>query len=322
MATYYKDTATGAIYSIDAQGGMTHITRDQWAKLAKTDPHRVVQNYSFDPASQSALNLMAQTLKSWGLESLAGDLKGLLVQGITSNDTLSLALSQTDAYKQRFSANADRLKNKLPELTPAQYIATEEQYRNLLKSYGLPPGFYDQNSDLSKFIGNDVSPTELESRLKVATDQYMNADAVTRDTWQQYFGLTQGDAVAHMLDPTKYSLTDLTNKATQVGIGSSAQEQGLGVSADRANYLQTRGVTLAQAQQAYANIGSSFGTDQSIATRFGSSIDQNTEENARLLNEGADVNKISQLYSQEQALFKGHAASDANTLAPNLGTTL
>lgn len=271
---------------------------------------------------QSAYDLMSNTLKSWGLATLVPDLKKFIIQGDTNADTLALALSQTDAYKKRFAGNADRIKNGLAELAPAQYIATEEQYRNVLRSYGLPQGFYDSPADLDKFIAQDVSPTELESRVKVATDQYMNADSTQRDIWQQYFGLSQGDAVAHMIDPNKYSLTDLQNKATQVGIGTAAAEQGLGVSADRAQYLQQRGVTLQGAQQAYAAIGSAFGTDQSIANRFGSSMDQNTEENARLLNQGEDVNKLSALYSNEQALFKDRPGANANSLAPNLSSNL
>jgi len=86
--------------------------------------------------------LMSATLNAWGLSSLVASLKGFIIQGDTNADTLSLALSQTDAYKTRFAGNAIRVKNGMSELTPAQYLATEEQYRNTLQAWGLPRGFY------------------------------------------------------------------------------------------------------------------------------------------------------------------------------------
>lgn len=265
-----------------------------------------------DPTQQSAYDLMMQTLQSWGLASLAGDLKNLIIKGDTSPDTLSLALSETSAYKQRFAGNAIRQKNGLPALTPAQYIATEEQYKNIMNAYGLPAGFYDSQSDLADLIGKDISSQELQTRVQIAHDQYTNAPDAVKNLWSQYFG-TKGDAIAAILDP-KTATQVIQDRANQVAIGGAAALQGFHVSQQRAQQFEQQGVTLANAQKAYAQIAQSIGTDQSIAQRFGTTFDQTQEENDLLLNQGAAGLKRQTLYGEEQALFHGHAALDQNSL--------
>jgi hypothetical protein len=137
---------------------------------------------TLNQAQQGAYDLLASTLKSWGLGTLLPDLKGFILGGDTSPDTLSLKLSQTTAYKQRFAGNEERRKNGLPELNPAQYIGLEEQYSNVLRSYGLPAGFYDSHKDFTDFIGKDISPSEIQTRAQIAHDQYQAAPVVHEGT--------------------------------------------------------------------------------------------------------------------------------------------
>lgn len=261
---------------------------------------------------QSIYDLMAQTLASWGLSTLANDLKNLIIKGDTSPDTLSLALSQTAAYKQRFAGNALRVKNGLPELTPAQYIAVEEQYQNVLRSYGIPSGYYDSHADFTQMIGNDLSPDEVKTRAQIAHDQYMAAPDYVKSLWSSYFG-TKGDAIAAILDPTKATQV-IQDESTQVGIGGAAASQGLSVGQPRAQQLQQAGVTLQGAQKAYQQIAASLPTDQQIARRFGTTFDQTQEENDLLLGDADATAKRQSLYDSEQALFKGTAGMDANSL--------
>lgn len=266
----------------------------------------------------SAYDLMAHTLSSWGLSSLLPDLKRLILSGDSAADTLSLALSQTDAYKQRFAANAQRMKNGLPELTPAQYIATEEQYRNLFNQYGVSG--YNSQDALNGFLGRDVSPSELDSRLKEATDHYLNAPQEWRDLWASY-GYSQGDALKTILDPTK-SLDQIQRESATVGIGAAAANNGLGVDRSRAVDLQQHGVTLDQAQKAYQQIAAYGQVDQNIAQRFNTTFDQTQEENDLLLNQGDATAKRQNLYGEEEALFKGHAGANTNSYAVNLSSSL
>lgn len=264
-------------------------------------------------AQQSVYDLMNATLASWGLGTLGNVLRNLIVKGDTNPDTLSLELSQTKEYKERFAGNAERIKNGLPELKPAEYIALEEGYQQVLRAYGMPRGFYDSHDDFTKFIGNDLSVNELQTRVQVAHDQYTAAPDYVKNLWSQYFG-SSGDAVAAILDPnTATSL--IQDRGQQVALGGAAAAQGLSINQQRAQQFQQAGVSLDSARKAYQQIAQSMPTDQSIAQRFGTTFDQTAEENSLILGQAADTQKRQTLYDEEQALFKGGVGSaDKDTL--------
>jgi hypothetical protein len=256
---------------------------------------------------------MNATLASWGLGALSKTLRQLIVRGDTNPDTLSLELSQTKEYKQRFSANEARIKNGLAELKPAEYMALEEGYRQVLQSYGMPKGFYDSDADFSKFIGNDLSVSELQARVQVAHDQYTAAPDYVKNLWSSYFG-TKGDALAAILDP-KTATAIIQDRAQQVALGGAAAQYGFNINQQRAQQFQQAGVSLDAARQAYQKIQASHGTDQSIAKRFGTTFGQDQEENSLVLGQAADVQKRQTLYNEEQALFQGGSGSaDQNTI--------
>jgi hypothetical protein len=116
---------------------------------------------------RDAATILTRTVHQYGLGSLAGQITGFIQQGYSA-DAISILLQNTPEYKQRFAANDARLKKGLPALSPAEYIATERSYRQVMSAAGLPLGFYDQTSDFQKFLENDMSPTELKSRVDTA----------------------------------------------------------------------------------------------------------------------------------------------------------
>jgi len=300
---YALDSTSGAMYGVTSQGAYTHLTPAQWAQVSWPG----YKKYSFNPQQQSSLQLISDTLRQWGLSSLDDTLRGL--KGDTNPDTLALALSQTPAYKARFAGNAGRVANGLPELSPAQYLATEESYNQILRGYGLPPGFYDSHSDFTNFIANDLSPAELDARAKIAHDQYMNAPDYVKNLWSQYFG-TKGDAIAAILDP-KVATALIQDRGTQVAIGGAAAARGMSVSAQRALQLQQAGVSGTQAEQGYSKIAQSLPTDEAIAQRFGTKFGQTQEENDLLLGLGPEARQRETLYAEEEGLFKGRSGADA-----------
>lgn len=275
---------------------------------------------SLNSTQQNAMDLLSQTLTSWGLASLIPNLKGFITSGDTSPDTLTLKLENTDAYKTRFSGNDVRKAKGLPELTPAQYIATEEQYRQIMASYGLPKGFYDQKTDYDQLIGNDISASELDSRAKVAQSMWLNADDETKATAKSYFGLSDGGAIAAVLNPNT-SLATLQNESQIVSLGAAAGNAGLAISKQRADQLNRGGVTLQQAQQAYQDIAANIAPQQGILDRFTPGTGptqgqtQTTMENAALLGSGSAQAQLRTANQSEENLFAGHSGADATTLA-------
>ena len=264
---------------------------------------------------RNVFDLMRDTLAQWGLGTLAQDLRHLIVTGQTDPNELALALSQTDAYKQRFAANADRVKAGLRELRPAEYIALEEQYRNVMRQYGLPNGFYDDNTKLDKFIAGDVSPAEMQSRVQAVADLVYNAPPEAQQAWDQFYGHGKGGAIAAILDPkTAAPIVEQQVAASQ--IAGSALSQGLTANKATAERLASEGVTLQQARAAYSAIAQRLQTDTQVGGRFGMNLGQSDEEKATFEGDATALRKQDLLYSEEAGLFSGHGGATAATGNP------
>ena len=135
--------------------------------------------------------------RMYGLESLAPKIISFVQAGMSA-ETISIELTQTPEYKQRFSANDARIKAGLPALSAAEYLATERAYRQVMQAAGLPIGFYDSSSDFTAWLANDVSPTEVKARVDAASEAINSAPAETLDYLKRWYGV--GDLVAFALD--------------------------------------------------------------------------------------------------------------------------
>ena len=193
---------------------------------------------------QSITEIMTARFKSYGLESLATTIRDLAIND-ANEDTITLALQETEAYKTRFSANETRKKNGLTALTPGAYLSAEDSYRQTLRAYGLTQ--FDNDQSVKQFIENDTSPAELSARVQTAVDRLKNADPTIMKTLKDYYKLGDTDILGYVLD-TKNQLPDILRKVSTAEIGTAATHQGLKSSLESANALAQQGITQEQAQ--------------------------------------------------------------------------
>jgi len=204
----------------------------------------------------SAQAYIQQILADYGLPASLADWAWEKIVNGDSADQVALDLRSTPEYQTRFPAIAAREAAGLPALSATEYIAYENAATQLLRSVGLPPGFYDDKADFTALLSNDVSISELGDRI--STEGYqkvVSAPPEVRDAFGQFFGV-QGDSAlaAFFLDPSKATPV-LQKMATQADIAGRAQlAGGLNVTADRAGELADIGITGLQAEQAAANV--------------------------------------------------------------------
>jgi NADPH-dependent ferric siderophore reductase len=209
-------------------------------------------------AGQSAYDLLFQQFNQFGMGALVEPLKQFITQGLSPSE-FTLRLRETDAYKKRFAANAQRIAKGLNALSEAEYIGLEDQYQNIMRNYGLPADYYARGDmgtqeGFNKFIANDVSATELEDRVITAQSRVLNANPEVLAALKSYYpDITNGDILAYTLDPTK-ALTDIKRKVTAAEIGGAAAQAGLGITGTRAGELGSAGITKAQAQQGFQTV--------------------------------------------------------------------
>lgn len=247
--------------------------------------------------------LALETLfKGYGLDSLAGKIYGYVKNGYSA-DTISILLQDTPEYKARFKGNEARLKAGLPVLSPADYINTENAYRQTLRASGLPAGFYDSNDDFTDWISKDVSPTEVQSRVDLATQATALANPYFKTALNQ-MGIDDGHMAAYFLDANK-SLPLLQKAAATAAVGSAALSQGLAFNQAYAEQLATIGVTATQAQQGYQQVAQELGTMQNLGALYGQRFGQAEEEQSVFGTSAEAINAKAALVGREQGAFSG-----------------
>lgn len=254
-----------------------------------------------------------------GLGSLAGQIYDFVKQGYGA-DTIGLLLQDTKEYKTRFAANETRAKAGLPVLNPAEYLATEKAFREVLNSAGMPKGFYDNPADFTRWIADDVSPTEIKSRVDLAVAATGQANPQYKEALWQMYGINEKDLTAYFLD-RKRAEPILKKQAAAGAIGAAAIRRGFGANVLDLESYATLGITADQAEQAYAQIADGFENMLGIAGRYGSSWSQREAEQevftpgaASAYGKESAFEKGKRLKSQERAQFAGGKGSSVQGL--------
>jgi len=223
--------------------------------------------------------VLKTTLTQWGLPTLIPKVQGYIDQGYTS-DTAFLMVQNEPEYKTRFAGNEARVKAGLAPLSPDVYLSNESAYAAYMRDAGLPKGFYDDPAtDFANFIGNNVSPTELQARVSLAADVLDNSDPMIADTLQAYYGLDRGAMLAHILDPqTARPFIDKQMSAAKMGV--NAKQQGVNIGLNTAEQLSNMGISQYQAQQGFENISAEAQTLNKLSNIYGDSVGNFTQEQA------------------------------------------
>ena len=258
-------------------------------------------------AAAAVLNLFTQ----YGLASLAPKITEYIRNGYSA-DTASIMLQDTSEYKTRFAGNAARLKNNLPVLSPAEYLATEKSYGQIMSKYGLPAGFHDQPSDFQKFIEADVSPVELDQRAQSASDFVNRNDAQDLAYFKQYY--STGDMIAYALDPKRAA--PLVGKAFEASkIGGAAATQGVGVSQLVSEDLAGRGITADQASQGFGIVSADQKAAAQLSGIYGGDLSQQDLIDSTFKSDATATAKVKKLASQERANFGGSGGAGSTALS-------
>jgi hypothetical protein len=264
-----------------------------------------------------SIEFLQYLFDQYNLGSLANKIVELKQQGL-SDRVVTIKLQETPEYKQRFIGNENRRKAGLQPLTPAEYISAEAAYKKVMRDSELPSGFYDQADDFAKFIGNDVSPAELQQRVDIANQSIQNADPFYTDSLRRFYGLQSGDMLAYALDPER-ALPFITRQQKAAQFGAEAARQGIQIAAPMAEkYAGQFGITQEQARQGFEQIAQiapeaqklsqitpgfePVGLEETTSAVFGG--DQSAEYKKRL-------QKLAQI---EQSRFAGQAGVGSASL--------
>ena len=315
--------------------GTTVITVNGQQKQIITfdDGTTTTQDLGTDTANQAArtniFDAAKTQMKTWGLykegdkasDALLKQLQDLATSGAGA-DTISLALQQSDAYKARFIGNATRQANGMSVLSPAQYIQWENDLQSVLQAAGVPKGFYAGTDEMAKLIGANVNYQVLQNRVDLAAKSIADTDPFYTQQLQNLYGVSQGDMIAHVLDPS-VAMPLLQKQVAATTVAAEAARQGTNINLSTAEQLAGQGVTQAQAQQGFQAIAAQEPAVQALASRYagyGAAGDQGAALQTAIFGapgtqtQAQAEAQLKRLQTQEASTFGGSAGAGKGSL--------
>jgi len=270
---------------------------------------------------QSAFDLLSSEFGAFGMGGLVEPLRQFIEEGI-SKDEFVLRLRGTDAYKKRFAANAQRTAKGLRALSEAEYIQNEDAYQDVMRRYGLPESYYargdmGRQEGFEKFLAGDVSAVELEDRIQTAQNRVVNSNPEVSKALKEFYpGISNGDILAYVLDPTN-AIENIKRKVTAAEIGGAAIQTGLQTGVTRAEELGAAGITKQTAQQGFGTIAGGLQRGSQLASIYGEDPYTQTTAEQEVFNlQGAQESrtKRQKITGLEKAAFGGQSGVSSSAL--------
>lgn len=218
--------------------------------ITKTDADKAAANNKSFAAS-------AAVLREWGLEELIPELD-TYIRGGRSWEEFELgfydkATKQGQVVERIFPEWGQRRAAGNP-LSIGAIVTYRAQAKQLLRSAGLPEGFYDEPGDFSSFIVRDVSLVELNDRVQRGYLAAANAPQETKDALRQFYGVSEAGIAAYFLDPSR-ALPAIEKQIAAASTGGGAVRAGYGaLTSTEAERLAGLGVTGAAAVDAFGSL--------------------------------------------------------------------
>jgi hypothetical protein len=270
----------------------------------------------------SAYNILFEEFNKYGLGTLVSDIKNLLINSTFDPSEFSIQLQNTQAYQDRFGANKERIAKGLTALRPADYIAMEDAYQNVMRNYGLPASYYTKDITgrqigFEKLLASDVSNTELEDRIMTAQQRVINSNPEVLASLKSFYpDITNGDILAYTLDPNN-AITEIKRKVTAAEIGGAATQAGLTAGMTRAEELAKAGVTKVQAQQGFETVAGGAPRGGQLASIYGENPYTQTTAEQEVFGLAGKTEAATQrkkLTGLEKATFGGQSGATSTAL--------
>ena len=267
---------------------------------------------------QDIYSIVVDRLNRYNLGSLAPLIKKLAIEGATEA-TIMLRLQDEPLYQERFKANQTRISKGLKALTPSEYLTLEDDYRQVLRAYGLTQ--FDNDSYVSQFLANDISVSELSNRVVAAVQRVRNADPAVSSMLKSYYGISNNDLVAYVLDPNQ-QFQKIERQIAASEIGVAAGRQGINIGVPVAEQLAAQGISQAEAQRGYATIADILPTAKKLSDIYGNVLEgyDLAEAEQEVFNQLASAQrKRRALTEREVAAFSGTSGLGRTSLTQQSG---
>ena len=272
------------------------------AQIAAQEAQRKEQ---FRAQQDSSYDIIQRVLANYGLENMRDFVHDIVFkQNVVNGDIIIGKLRETPQYKERFAGNEQRRKAGLNALSEDDYIGLEKAYAQLMRQSGLPSGFYDDQTDFTNLIGNDVSVTELAERVNQGYEAVMNADPEVVQEMRRLYNIGDGELAAYFLDPERATPTLITQARAASIAGQSVRQGVFQLSAEQAEELARAGVSEEQARAGFQAIAVAEELFAPLPGQTGEAITAEEQVAGVFGTSAAAQQRIRQRTRERQAVFE------------------
>lgn len=270
---------------------------------------------------QSAQDILTNFFTSMGMK-FDPELQSLIHDAMEAGygpdkiDLIMPELEKTKSFQNRFPGYNQRVANGFNAISLGDYLNLENTYHQILKESGMPSGFYDDPSDFGKWIADDVSPQEIQTRVQMATNEAQKIDPTTKNLMAQFYGLSTGDIASYFLD-SKRALPVIQRQYQAANIATYAAKAGLKVdNMQHYENLLDQGVSVDAAAQGYGTVAALKDTVGKVASIYGQTYNQSDAEGDVFFSRS---DKRRQIMDQEAATFGGRSKGATGSADRNTG---
>jgi hypothetical protein len=187
---------------------------------------------------RDAYSIIIQTLKGYGLHGKA--LSDWVIQSLKNANPIEqilLELEQRPEYDQAFPEI--RLRREymaktgvdLEPIGPAEILEYRTRAKELMRSFGLPEVFWDENRNFADLIVKNVSLAELNERLELSSRRVQHAPPEVKAIFGETFGVNSERALYLLFTNSDKALPALEEMVQQAEAGGAARRLGFGLDA-------------------------------------------------------------------------------------------
>jgi hypothetical protein len=315
---------TGYVY----QSGLSTNTGGGSAE----DPGVTYQRARDEADRKSAFQMLEDTFRGYGLDTLANEVRNYMVQGLPYAEG-TIRLRQSEAYKTRFAGNQGRIAKGLAAYDPREYLQAEEEYKNLFASAGL--GDLSTQENFSSLIGGAVSLTEAQDRINNVFTRIDNAPAELKAQLGRYFGAygindpsIQRSQLAKSLLLGDTSSQTLERNLQKAQLFTGAARYGLDLPEDRIQNLQqqleSQGVSnfLGAGMTGFQELSESLQETTRLGSFYGAMEKPEEQELEQEAFFGLRSQRRKRLQETERATFTGQAGTTTQSLARDVAGSI
>jgi hypothetical protein len=209
---------------------------------------------------ETAFDIIKKTLAYYGLtdEAFLTEVGKLWTNKVITDqstvDDIGVAMQDSPAFAERFPANKILKDAKKGQKSVSDYLRLEADYKSVLSSAGMPPGFYDDPKDFQNWIANETSPLEIQGRVEQGYQAVNNASPEVVSQFERLYGVGKGDLAAYFIDPERAKPTfdryQAQREARAAVVANQAQQQAnIALTAQQSEELVRAGVTSQETAQ-------------------------------------------------------------------------